>query len=165
MPDVNDVLTAIRDDLTAAGIIRKPRTAGVLPPLFLEPDGGAPAPGELEAPEDNYDTAKKTGLVVSLFASELGEAPLDRYRRRIIVDVRYRSKGTAGLKRGRDLDQALRARYVVRDGGRLGFTLAAGQASEVFVHDAQLWAGLGPISRTVDRGVDEVAKYLLEVDV
>src|SRR5687767_10852594 len=102
MPDVNEVLTAVRDDLDAAGIIRKPRTAGALPPMHVEPRGGAVAPGDRPAPEDDPD------LVVTLtLGGELGEGPLDRYRRRVVIDVRYRSKSTAGLKRARDTDQAI----------------------------------------------------------
>jgi hypothetical protein len=40
------LLDYIRDYLVAEGIVRKPDVAGELPPLWREPQDGAPAPGE-----------------------------------------------------------------------------------------------------------------------
>lgn len=159
MATANQVLTALRNELVAAGIVRKPSAAGPLPPMHVEPDDGAPAPGEREAPEDDAT------LVITLTLSgELGETVLDAYRRRVVVDVRYRSRSTAGLKRARDVDAAIRTRLVSgRPDYGLGWNLDENGAAPVFVLSSQVFAGLGRISATAASGYDEVAKYMLEV--
>jgi hypothetical protein len=50
-----DLLTNLRDHLIAAGIVRKPSTAGASPPLWLEPRLGTPAPGEGSNPTEIGD--------------------------------------------------------------------------------------------------------------
>lgn len=56
------LLEHVRDYLVAQGVVRSPRTAGSLHPLFLEPRDGAYAPGEPEnATEVDQD------LVVSAY--------------------------------------------------------------------------------------------------
>lgn len=44
------LLEAMRDHLITAGVVRKPAVAGALPPLWLEPRNGTPAPGEGNSP-------------------------------------------------------------------------------------------------------------------
>jgi hypothetical protein len=161
MADVNEVLTAFREELVLAGLVRKPGTAGVLPPLHVEPQDGAPAPGDREAPEDdatrNADGKIIAGLVVTVgLSGDLGEAPGDSYRRRTVLDVRYRYVGTTGLKRARDLDEAIANRIVRRADYGIGYLLADGVAP-VFVLQALIYSGLGVIGPG-----DELAKYLIE---
>ena len=152
----NRTLTALRNDLEAAGLIRRPANAGALPPMHVEPRDGPPAPGERESPEADGE------LVVTLrLSGEMPEAPRDAYRRRVVVDVIYRSAGTLGLMAGRDLDAAIRARLVERD-DPLGFTLDAAGSLPTFVLDAQVWGGLGPVSNVAGVRTDQ-AKYMLEV--
>jgi hypothetical protein len=43
---VADLLSDLRAYLIAQGIVRKPSVAGALPPMWLEPKLGVPAPGE-----------------------------------------------------------------------------------------------------------------------
>lgn len=149
------LLTALRNELEGAALIRRPSTVGALPALHVEPRDGPPAPGEREAPETTGE------LVVTLrLSGELAEPARDAYRRRVVVDVIYRSIGTAGLIAGRALDAAIRARLVERD-DPLGYTLDAGGTHPTFLLDAQVWGGLGPVADTA--GVrTEQAKYLLE---
>lgn len=168
MADVNRILTAFRDELVAAGIVRKPSVAGDLPPMHVEPPGGAPAPGDLSEPkkpaDDPANVEHDAELVITVSLSgDLGEAPLDTYRRRSILDVRYRSRGTAGLQRARQVDDAIRRQIVTRPDYGLGWTMAAGQPSELEVLSTALWAGLGRIAATEASGYDELAKYMVEV--
>lgn len=151
MTDVNEIATAIHEELTAAGLVRRPGDAGPLPPLIIEPRGGAPAPGDRDAPEDD------PSLVVTLtFSGDISEGPLDGYRRRSVFDFRYRSAGTAGLKRARTLDAAIRARLV----DRYGWTM--GTDHPVYVLSSSMFGGLGKIAVRPD-GTDEAAKYVFEV--
>jgi hypothetical protein len=55
------LLDYIRDYLVAEAIVRKPDVAGALPPLWREPQDGAPAPGEREG------VANSDSAVVSIF--------------------------------------------------------------------------------------------------
>ncbi len=157
MPDATRVLTALRDDLEAAGLVRRPGTTGVLPPAHVEPRTGPPAPGDREAPEN------EAVLVVTLRLSS--EAPARAgaaFTRTCIIDVIYRSASTAGLKLGRALDAAIRARLVQTAGYGTGVMLADGQASAVHVLELSVFGGLGPIDLDGDVRT-ELAKYSLEV--
>lgn len=63
-----DLLTHLRDYLVGLGIARKPSVAGSVPPLWLEPRNGVPAPGEtpgndaLEAGEVVLGAFRTTGI-------------------------------------------------------------------------------------------------------
>lgn len=157
MPDSTRVLTALRNELVTAGLVRRPATAGALPPAFVEPEGGAPAPKEREAPETDGE------LVVTLrLSGELGEAPFDAYRRRVVIDVIYRSSSNLGLITGRGLDAAIRRRLVERADYGIGYTLDAAGTHPTQVLQAGIFGGLGPVSDVA--GVrTELAKYALEV--
>jgi hypothetical protein len=50
-----DVLTYVRSYLLTQGIARLPRDAGSLPPIWLEPQFGTPAPGEGDTPAERSD--------------------------------------------------------------------------------------------------------------
>lgn len=155
MPDSSAIATALREELIAAGLVRHPSTPGALPPLIVQPRDGAPAPGDRDAPEDD-----PTLVVSLLFSGELGEAQLDGYRRRTVLDVRYRSVTTAGLKRAHALDAAIRNRLVNRPDLGLGWTMGA--ANPIVVLSSSLFGGLSPITSGPE-GTDEVAKYMFEV--
>lgn len=157
MPNANTVLTATRNELVAAGLVRRPSVAGALPPLHVEPRDGPPAPGEREAPELDAE------LVATLrLSGEVSEERFNAYRRRVVVDVIYRTRGTTGLRRGRELDAAVRARLVERGDYGLGYTLDAGGASPVLILQAGIFGGLSPLGESA--GVrTEMAKYMLEV--
>src|SRR5688572_1472041 len=100
MPDSTAVLTALRDELLERALVRRPGDAGDLPPAFVEPRGGPPAPHD-RADDADAGARRETDndLVVTLrLSSELSAAgPRARYRT-VIVDVVYRSTGTDALK-------------------------------------------------------------------
>lgn len=159
------VLTAFREELIAAGVARRPsgpgsNTTNAPYPFVIEPREGAPAPGELSDEENDH-----AELVVSLILG--GEvAPFDPYddtvRRRVIVDVRYRSADNAALRKATALDEAIKQRLNrVETNYGVGFVM--GTVATVNVHAAQRWAGFGPISRGRDRAYDHVSKWLFEV--
>lgn len=151
------LLSALRAELVTAGLVRRPSDAGALPPLFIEPIDGPPAPGEREAPETDG-----TLVVTARLSSELGEGPGDSWRRRIVVDLVYRSTGTAGIIAGRALDEAIRERLV--HGADYGMGVLLDEAgSPVRVLQFTVFGGIGPVAQ--EGGVrTELAKYLAEVE-
>lgn len=151
MPSPNAVLTAVRDDLVEAGLVRRASVAGVLPPVFVEPLEGPPAPGEREGTEAGTD------LVVTLRLS--GQTRPTPRTRIDVVDVVYRSRTTAGLKATRDLDEAIVTRLV--NGSAYGLSITLGG---VHVLAVSVFGGLGPVSQ--DGPVrTELAKLAVEVAV
>lgn len=157
----NDVLTALRQEAVNAGLVRKPATVSALPPMFIEPEGGAPAPGEREGTENHA-----TLMVTIELSSELAAPTFGAGTRTSIVAVHYRSKTTAGLQAARTLDDAIRSRVVGRPDYGLSWTMGAGApaplAAGLYVLQAGVFAGLGPVSRDLGQGVHEVAKYSIE---
>lgn len=174
MPNVNDVLSAFRLamlelELGGAALYRKGSdpTAGGAHPIHIEP-AAALAPGDAEAPGDD------PLVIVSLFRGvELGEATgYDAAtRRRVVVDVRYRSGSSdpdqaaatrsSGLRRVGVLD-AILARHLLAPERNYGYGFMLGGAGGIFAHAVTIWAGLGPISRARGQANDDVAKYLVE---
>jgi hypothetical protein len=151
VPSPNAVLTAIRDELVTAGLVRRASVAGSLPPVFIEPLEGPPAPGEREGTEAGTD------LAVTLRLS--GQTRPNPRSRVDVIDVVYRSRGTSGLKAARDLDDAIVTRLV--HGSSYGVGLTAGG---LFVLAVSVFAGLGPVSQ--DGPVrTELAKLAVEVAV
>lgn len=156
MTDTTLLLTAVRNELVTAELVRRPGVAGELPPMHVEPQGGPPAPGERDSPETDGD------LVVTLrLSGELSEGPFNAYRRRAVLDVLYRSRGTGGLKAGRLLDAAIRDRIVKRADYGLGYTLDLGGPAATLVLEAGVFGGIGPVSE-LDGIRTERAAYLFE---
>lgn len=170
MPDVNEVLAAFRLAMLELRLdgdpvyrrASEPVVADVHP-VHIEPDA-AIAPGEAGEPEGDDPL-----LIVSLFRGvELGEATgyEASARRRVVVDVRYRSGSSAdnrsaGLRRAGVLDAVL-VRHLLAPERNYGYGFMLGGNAGIYAHAVTVWAGLGPISR--GRGVanDDVAKYLVE---
>lgn len=158
MPDAGAVLTAFREELVAAGLVRRPSEAGAAPPAHIEPLEGAVAPGDRAAPENDAE------LVVSIFHSgDLSEP--NGYeaaqRRRTVIDVRYRASTNAGERRIMALDGAIRAR-LINPATNYGYGFVIGTAAPLSVYQAALWGGLGLVQRGAGVGLDFVAKYLIE---
>lgn len=59
-----DVRDAFRSHLATEGIVRAPANAGPLPPMWIEPRNGVPAPGEGDKASERGGTAV-TGLYLS----------------------------------------------------------------------------------------------------
>lgn len=166
MPDAATVLSAFRDELVAAGLVRKASVAGPLQgppyPMLVEPREGAPAPGELDDGLHDHDE-----LVVSIFNGG-GVSPANGYeaasRRVTIVDVRYRSGqpapagAQAGLMAAMGLDAAIRA-LLVQPATNYGYGFMLGG---VFCHAATPFAEMGPLDRGRDRAFDHVARWAIE---
>lgn len=160
MANVNQVLTSFRDELVFAGLVRRPPVPGTLPPMHVEPQDGAPGPGDLgRGVEDHPD------LVVTLaLSTTLGEARIDSYRRRVVLNVHYRAAGTVGLRRARGLDDAIGHRIVRRPDHGLAWVMGALGQRPTVVLSSGIWAGLGRVSATSDRGYHDLAKYVIEVE-
>lgn len=157
MPDAGAILTAFREELIAAGLVRRPSDAGALPPAHIEPLEGAVAPG------DRHGTENDDELVISLFHSgDLSETNYDAaLRRRTVIDVRYRTPSNAGERRIMALDAAIRAR-LISPATNYGYGFIIGTAAPLNVYQAALWGGLGPVQRGAGIGLDLLAKYLIE---
>lgn len=163
MPSAPDVLKALRRELVAAGVVREPDNAGLvatpeLPPLILEPRGGPPAPGEREAPEDDLNL-----IVTARHSGDFAEGNVDaRFRRRVVVDLVYRSVGNAGLQRAPQVHALVEAAIVRRIDLGLGFVMGSGSPNALYVISAGILAGLGRVAQSVD-GTTDVAKLVFEV--
>lgn len=82
------LLEHFRDHLVSRGLVRKPAVAGVLPPLWLEPRNGAPAPGE-----GNNATERHPDVVIAAFMS--GGVPAQRHEgffRYDGIDIQLRAR-------------------------------------------------------------------------
>lgn len=89
-----DLLSALRDYLVAQGIVRKPSVAGSLPPLWLEPQTGTPAPGE-----GNNPTEVGSDLVLGAFLTGgIAPARFESWWRQPIVDIRLRGKSVQTIQ-------------------------------------------------------------------
>lgn len=82
------LLTALREHLTAAGLVRPPHILGAEAPMWLEPRLGTPAPGE-----GNNPTEVGADIVVGAYiAGGIAPGPFDGDRRKPIVELRYRTR-------------------------------------------------------------------------
>lgn len=156
--DSTDVLTALRNELETAGLVRDANTAGVLPPLIIEPEGGAPAPGERDEPENDANLMVSADLDVTL-----GSPNFSAGRPNIIIRLRYRSRTNLGLIRARRLDAAILNRIANRPDGGLGWVMDEGGAHPVLVLSCQVYAGLSNLGITEDGVHDQAARYSFEV--
>lgn len=158
MPDIAATLTAFREHLIAADLVRRPSEATPdAPPCHIEPQDGAPAPGEREGVEDDQ------ALTVSLFGTELGETNFDAgLRRRVLIELRYRPADNAALRTAEGLDTAIRGE-LIQPATSYGYGFELGTAAVLLCHQATLFAGLSTLSRGRDVAYDLTAKWLIEV--
>jgi hypothetical protein len=168
VPGVTEVLTAFRADLVAAGLVRRasdPRAAGATPPppMVNEPPEGPPGPGD----DLGDGLTGDPELVLSLIGS--GEvSPANSYdaavARTITLDVRYRSRTAAALRRAEALDAAIRARLIRPETNYgYGFTLAEGTPAAILVQAVGIFAGFSPVNRSRAGGYDHRASYAVTV--
>jgi len=150
------VLAAFREELIAAGLVRRPSDTGTDPPAHIEPLGGPPAPGEREGIEDDAE------LVVSLIdAGTFAESPFDgATRRRMTVDVHTRAASSTALRRAMALEAAIVAR-LIRPETSYGFGFTLGATSAVFCQEATPSGG-GPLGSVRGVGWARVAKWTIE---
>lgn len=172
MPDSSDILTAFREELITAGLVRRPGVAGPLHPAHIERRGGTPAPGEGEG--DEVDPLLVIGIRGS---TELAEATgyEAAQRRRLIIDVLYRpsaakANAQAAVHELMALDAGIRARlFRPETNYGYGFELGGGTpiagggvTAPIWTHQAALWGGLGKIGAGPGGTDDHLAKYMIE---
>lgn len=88
------LLTALRDHLVAQSIVRKPSVAGAVPPLWLEPQLGTPAPGD-----GNNPVEVGSDLVLGAFLTGgFAPPPYGSFLRKPIVDIRFRGKSPQNIE-------------------------------------------------------------------
>lgn len=139
------LLNAVRDHLVAQAVVRKPSVAGGLPPLWLEPRLGTPAPGEGNNPVE-------VGSTIVLAAYQTGgiaSPPYESFRRRDIVEFRLRSS-TAPV--ALTTEQALRANLADKRNWTMG-GLQVIESSE--------WRALSRLGSD-EQGFEFLVAYLFE---
>ena len=138
------LLVALRDQLVSDGIVRSPGTPGALPPLWIQPRLGVPAPGETPS----GGTAAQSGdPVAGAFIS--GGFPVARFEsawRRPTVEVRIRASKAPAAE---DLGEAILAATIDRTDWLMGSR---------HIIESQMWRPLTPAGSD-EQGFD----YLLAV--
>lgn len=156
--DSTRVLSAVRNELVTAGIVRKPGVAGVLVPLHVDPEGGAPGPGERPSPEADGNVVATVRL-----SSEAPRGLGERYRRIYVLDFLYRSDTTGGLQRARQLHELIVRHLVDRTEPGLGATLDAAGPASTSMLSSSVFAGLGPLDDGANGTRTDIAKIAVEV--
>lgn len=134
------LLPNLRTHLITAGIVRDPTATGALPPMWLDPKQGTPAPGEGQGTEISADA------VVGAYLNPAGGIPARPFEsslRADIVEFRLRTKTAP---RAVVLEKAIRAALI----DRRNFDLAA-----LRVVDCEEWRAL---TRLATR--DDAYEYL-----
>lgn len=98
------LLTALRTYLVDQGVGRHPRTAGPLPPVWVHPVNGTPAPGE--TPGAPVEAGEQ---VIGLYrAGGIRSGPFEAWLQRALVDVHIRTRTVpAAVDLGRQLRVAV----------------------------------------------------------
>jgi hypothetical protein len=141
------LLTAIRDELIAHNIVRKPSVPGPLPPMWLEPTLGEPAPGEGNNPVEIGED-----LVLAAYLTNGFAQPAYSTLRKPIVDIRIRSaKDKAYL--AEDVELAITPR--LRD--RRDWTMGG-----LYVVESEQWRPLQRLGSDT-QGYTHVVSYWFEL--
>lgn len=126
-----DLLQAFRDHLVANSVCRKPSVAGPLPPMWLEPRNGVPAPGE----GDNPTEVGATLVLGAFMAPGIVPQPYEGFVRTDGVEVWIRASNAALV---RPLENQIRG--IVND--RRNFSLGS-----LWVESMYLFRDLQPVDR------------------
>jgi hypothetical protein len=145
------LLTYMRDYLVAEGLVRKPSVAGALPPLWLEPAEGTPAPGE-------GDNATEIGSTLVLSASLATGIPREPYtgqwlRTDAIQFVVRASAATGALQAAFDLETEIKRRFDDRRAYNMGALL---------VLESRMFRGLQRVSSNREQGYVMTTEYTFE---
>lgn len=171
MTSIATVQAAVRGHLRDAGLVRPPRVAGTAPPMHLEPRPGPLAPGGRADSKDPAATRETTGnLVVSMRASsEPARGLVDLSTRVAVFDLVYRSKGSDGMLRGRELHDAIVSELVVPAGFGQGLAINPSGDPDDDSANPTVWAlaidlvgGLSPLGGPVDGVHTDMAKLAVE---
>lgn len=144
-----DVLGPLRTYLIAQGLVRNPTIASSLPPMWLEPQHGTPAPGE--TPSGGNTTQIGADLVIGAFLS--GGFPVGPYEsswRIPTVDLRLRGRTSPVVKTA---EAQITAALIDKREWVMG---------GINVIESQLWRPLQPIAID-DQSFDFVVSYSFQV--
>lgn len=153
----NSLITAIRDDLISAGIVRHPNAVGTLPPLHAEPPE-PPGPGS-RADDNDPDATRETAgdLVISVRLGPEIIGPPGASWRTWPVEFIFRSVTTQGLKRARVIESTIHERYVRASDNGEAVTLAAGGATQLQAIQVQTYSGLAYVDLTDSTRTDRAS--------
>lgn len=139
------LLDHLRDYLVGLDIVRYPRLPGSLPPMWLEPKAGAPAPGE-----GRNEVERGPDATVSAFLTGgIPQQPYESFWRRDTVDIWLRTT-TAPI--AFDLDARLRA--VLSD--QRNFNMAGER-----IISSEQWRALQRLGSD-EQGYTFIVSYLIE---
>jgi hypothetical protein len=140
------LIEELRAALIAEGLVRRPPVAGPLPPMFLHPREGVPAPGAGRAPERDADLV--TGLFMT--GGTAARPYVEWLEEQRTVDVRYRSRQASTAERlARKIEAAL--------SGRRHWLMG-----QLLVEQALVWRPLGLVVSD-DLGYDFVQSFAFDV--
>lgn len=140
-----EVIGPLRDYLVAQGVVRKPSVAGALPPCWLEPREGLPAPGE--KPPNGSATQVGPTVVLGLFRTGgIAVGPYESSWRERTLDLRIRAQTGAQV---RDIEQLITPLIIDKHGWQMG---------AMAVIDSEMWRELQPIQINV-QGYHFVVSY------
>jgi hypothetical protein len=143
---VSQLLHAMRDELVTAGLVRTPRTAGVLPPLWVDPRDGVPAPGE-------GSSSTEIGATMVLGAFPTGgfpRQPFEKMLRRDTVDLHFRALKSPDIF---TLEAQITDRLIDRRNWTMG--------GDLTVIECEQWRPLQPLDRD-EHGFTYVVSYWFE---
>jgi hypothetical protein len=137
MPDAAVLLEGLRTFLIAKGAVRSPTMAGAAlpspPPLFLQPEGGAPGPGDKKGNENHAD------IMLSAFMSGgLTARTYEEDLRRDTVDIWFRCRK---MPFAAEREALLRSVLLIDPPAPRNFFMGAVQ-----VHACQEWRPLQPLA-------------------
>lgn len=141
------LLKGLRDHLASLGIVRVPKDAGDVPPLWLDPQDGVPAPGEGNAPNEVDPDMVLGAYITGGFAPVAYEAA---WLRTPIVDIRFRAR-TSPLVETTEL--AITGALVDRRDWMMG---------DVYVIECEQWNALSRISSDT-QGFDYRVSYWFQL--
>lgn len=146
---MTDLLSELRNHLVAQGIVRRPSVAGGLPPFWLEPQMGVPAPGEGKNPVEIGDT-----LVAGAFLTGgIAPGPFGSWVRKPIVDIRLRARGATAVQDVQSVELAISKALI----DRRDWTMGA-----MYVVEAEQWRALSRLGSD-KQGWEFVVAYVFEL--
>jgi hypothetical protein len=142
------LLDALKTHLISQGLVRDPRTAGVLPPFWRQPRLGTPAPGETPSGGSSVEAGDP---VAAAFIS--GGFPIGRFEsawRRPTVEVRVRASKAPTAE---DLCESIIAATIDRTNWTMGNRL---------IIESQMWRPLTPAGSD-EQGFDYLFAIAFEI--
>lgn len=158
MATPTDLLGAFRAHLIAGGIVRLPSGGpdDGLPPMFIEPEAGPISPGHARSPVEDDAT-----LILSIFYGGAIAAGDDAFRLRSTIDVRFRSRTSAGLQRAALVATRIRDE-MFEPGDSPGIPRQGWAMAGVPLIRTGEWAPFQRVGSTDEGGYDHVWKAYVE---